>query len=69
MATKKKAGTRTPVKRKYIDNKTAVDKGVKCPSCGERYGHKITNTYPNGNRRRICAGCNTPFVSLRVLES
>ena len=58
---------RTKVK-KYIQNKTTVDRGVKCPHCGECFGHRIRNTYPNGNRRRICGGCGKPFVSVRVEE-
>ena len=41
--------------------------GVKCPHCQERYGHHITNTYPNGKRRRLCAGCGRPFVDMEGL--
>ena len=39
------------------------DEGIRCPHCGERFGHCITNTYPNGNKRRKCGGCNTPFMT------
>jgi DNA-directed RNA polymerase subunit RPC12/RpoP len=65
----KKGATRK--KRTYTDNKIAVDPGVKCPHCKERYGHKILYTYPNGNRRRKCGNkdCGKPFVTMRLLES
>ena len=42
-----------------------VDNGVACPRCGACFGHKTTNTYPNGNRRKICGGCGRPFVVMR----
>lgn len=34
-----------------------------CPRCAERAKHAITNTYPNGNRRMVCAGCKMPFIA------
>lgn len=40
------------------------DPGIRCPHCGEVSDrHRITNTWPNGNRRRVCASCERPFVS------
>jgi DNA-directed RNA polymerase subunit RPC12/RpoP len=55
-----------PAKRAYTQAPVAVDPGVPCSHCGHRYGHKVTNTYPNGNRRRLCAACGKPFVAMRV---
>ena len=55
-------------KRQYIQAPVAVDPGVPCSHCGHRYGHKVTNTYPNGNRRRACGSCGKPFVSVRVKD-
>jgi len=52
-------------KRQYIQAPVAVDPGVPCSHCGHRYGHHITNTYPNGNRRRICGACGKPFVATK----
>ena len=52
-------------RRKYETNLVTVDPGVKCPRCGERYGHKVTNTYPNGRKRRMCGGCGKPFVAVK----
>ena len=54
--------------RPYIQAPRAIDPGVPCSHCGMRYGHKILNTYPNGNRRRMCSGCGKPFVTMRLLE-
>ena len=62
-ATKAKAAPRK--KRTCIPNKVVQDPGIKCVHCDERYGHKVTNTYPNGRKRRICGGCGKPFVSVR----
>ena len=56
----------------YTPNKTTVDAGIPCPHCGARFGHHVKNTYPNGNRRRICGLCAMPFVSIQarnVIES
>lgn len=40
------------------------DPGVRCPHCGRISDrHRITNTWPNGNRRRLCDRCGRPFVS------
>jgi hypothetical protein len=58
---KKTAKTREPLK-------TAPDYGTPCTHCGERYGHTVTHTYPNGNRRRICGNCKKPFISVRLVE-
>jgi len=53
-------------KRQYTQAPVAVDPGIPCSHCGRRYGHHITNTYPNGNRRRVCGACGKPFVSVRM---
>ena len=52
-------------KKKREANLTTVNPGIKCPHCGECYGHKVTNTYPNGKHRRLCGGCGKPFVDMR----
>lgn len=54
-------------------NIVVMDKGIPCPHCGHRYGHRVTHTYPNGNRRRLCgavdnSGCAMPFVTVRAKE-
>jgi hypothetical protein len=56
----------TEPKRAYVQAPVAVDPGVPCSHCGHRYGHRVTNTYPNGNRRRVCGACGKPFVAVRV---
>ena len=56
-------------KREYLQGPVILDPGVPCRHCGHRYGHKITHTYPNGNRRRICGGCGLPFITKRMLET
>jgi hypothetical protein len=54
--------------RPYIQNKEAIDPGVKCAHCGRRLhlldkkAIEVTHTYPNGNRRVICGHCNMPFI-------
>jgi hypothetical protein len=58
----------TETKRQYIQAPVAVDPGVACSHCGHRYGHRVTNTYPNGNRRRLCGACGKPFVAVRMKE-
>ena len=60
--------SKTKPKRKYTQAPRVTDKGVECPHCRNRYDHKIKNTYPNGNRRRICGTCGKPFVTMRVNE-
>lgn len=55
-------------KRRYTQAPVAVDPGVGCPHCGNRYEHTILNVYPNGNRRRRCGKCAMPFVTMRVRE-
>lgn len=54
--------------KKREQNVVVEDKGIPCPHCGLRYGHTVTNTYPNGNRRRMCGGCHKPFVTMRAKE-
>jgi DNA-directed RNA polymerase subunit RPC12/RpoP len=56
-------------KRQYIQAPVAIDNGVPCSHCGHRFGHRVTNTYANGNRRRVCASCGKPFVSIRARET
>jgi len=60
--------SKTETKRSYVQAPAAIDPGVPCSHCGHRYGHNIANTYPNGNRRRICGGCGKPFVAIRLRE-
>jgi transcription elongation factor Elf1 len=55
-------------KRQYISVPTVLDTGIPCRHCGARFGHKVTNTYANGNRRRICGKCGLPFVTVRASE-
>jgi len=67
MAKKK---TTTKRKRKKPEaNKTALDRGIPCPYCKAAHGHRITHTYANGNRRRICGECKRPFITIRAKES
>lgn len=56
-------------KRTYVQAATVIDRGIPCRHCGALYNHKITNTYPNGNRRRVCGSCGKPFVTVRLCES
>jgi hypothetical protein len=58
----------TQEKRSYVQAPAVVDTGLPCPHCGARHGHKVVNTYPNGNRRRRCAECGLPFVTIRARE-
>jgi hypothetical protein len=51
------------------DNPKVADPGIPCPHCRHLYGHKVTHTYPNGNRRRLCHGCGLPFITVRANES
>lgn len=53
----------------YIANKVVTDVGIPCNHCGHKYDHKITNTYGNGNRRRLCGKCGKPFVTRREKET
>jgi glycosyltransferase involved in cell wall biosynthesis len=39
---------------------------IRCPHCGTINDSKRTNTYPNGNKRRICNACNRPFITMPV---
>ncbi len=51
-----------PAKRDRLPS--VADPGIRCPHCGgisDR--HPVTNTYANGNRRRLCANCGRPFVT------
>ncbi len=66
MTAKRKAKRKPAAKREPL--KTAPDYGTPCVHCGERYGHKITNSYPNGNKRRVCGSCGKPFISRRLKE-
>jgi DNA-directed RNA polymerase subunit RPC12/RpoP len=56
-------------RRTYITAPVVTDKGIPCIHCGHKYDHKITNTYGNGNRRRICGKCGKPFVTRRDKEN
>ena len=55
-------------KRAYTQAPRAVDPGIPCVHCGHKYDHTVTNTYPNGNRRRKCGGCGKPFLTQRATE-
>lgn len=52
-------------KRVYTQAPRVIDEGVPCPHCTHRYDHHVTNTYANGNRRRLCGKCKKPFISAR----
>ena len=58
--------TREKKKREYHQHPRVVDPGVPCPVCECRYQHRITHVYGDGKRRRICANCGTPFVSVEI---
>ncbi len=62
------AKKKTAKKKTREPLKTTPDYGTPCTHCGERYGHKVTHTYDNGNRRRICGNCGKPFISVRLVE-
>lgn len=55
-------------KRQYIQAPRVVDWGVACPHCSHRYDHRVTNTWPNGNRRVLCGSCGYPFTVWRGAE-
>jgi len=55
--------------RRYHFASRVVDYGLPCPSCGKRYGHKVTHTYPETCQRRVrCSGCNESFVVYKLPE-
>jgi len=62
---KKTTSKKAAQKRDYNDNPVVIDRGIQCPHCGEKYGHRVTNTWPNGRKRRLCGGCGMPFASWR----
>lgn len=64
MAKRQKADKQR-AKRTYTQAPRVVDEGVKCPHCCHCYDHRITNTYDNGNRRRVCGSCGKPFITCR----
>ncbi len=67
---KAKAATKPKAeKRPYTVAPRVMDPGVKCVHCGHLYDHRITHTYPNGNRRRKCGGCGRNFVTMRCQEA
>jgi transposase-like protein len=51
-------------RKKPEQNVVVMNHGVKCPHCDCRHGHKVTNTYPNGRRRKLCGSCGRPFVDM-----
>lgn len=53
--------------KQHEDNIVVVDPGICCVHCAELYGHRVTNTYPNGNRRLVCSKCGKPFVTKRKI--
>jgi len=55
--------------RPYVDNLRVRDYGIQCRHCGAvSDAHRITNTYANGNRRRICVCCGLPFVTVPAFD-
>lgn len=52
-------------KRAYVIAPVVTECGIPCPHCGEKFGHRVTNTFPNGIRRRLCGRCGKPFPSRR----
>jgi hypothetical protein len=54
-------------KKKYVTNCIVKDLGCPCLHCGAKHDHKVTNTYPNGNRRMICNSCGLPFMAVRAV--
>jgi glycosyltransferase involved in cell wall biosynthesis len=55
-----------PVERKpHVARKLVEDVGVPCVHCRERFGHKVNNVYPNGNRGMKCGSCSGTFISFR----
>jgi len=65
-STKKKPRNEPAHPRQVIQSGIVKEDGVRCYHCGARsMEHKVTNTYPNGNRRRICADCGKRFISTR----
>lgn len=69
-------GKATESKRDYTQGGVTVEHpNIRCVRCGTMgYGsgpttengiHRLTNTWKNGNRRRICFACGKPFTSRR----
>ena len=52
-------------KKQYMTNRIVKDNGILCLHCQAKYDHKVTNTYPNGNRRMVCGSCGLPFIAVR----
>lgn len=57
-------------RKKRTANHIVVERGTPCRHCGHEFDHKITHTYPNGNRRVLCGargkgGCGKPFIIQR----
>jgi len=64
---KKRGRPRKKETKPRVQNVIVIDKGNPCPKCGNAYGHRVQNTYPNGRRRVICGekercGCGHPFL-------
>ena len=53
-------------RKQHEANIVITDRGHPCKKCGEPYNHRVTNTYPNGNRRKVCNVCGTPYILRRV---
>ena len=59
-------------KHKKHEANLIVKEGVtRCPHCGNTEKHRVTNTYPNGRRRRICGNpvCGKPFIAFQPTDS
>jgi len=62
-------GTAPEERRSYVQSPVVPEPAICCPHCGtEAHDHRVSHTYPNGNRRRICSGCALPFITRRAVE-
>jgi transposase-like protein len=43
-----------------------IESDVRCPHCGGINDNKVSHTYPNGNRRRVCTPCGRPFITIPI---
>ncbi|MDD5502146.1 MAG: hypothetical protein PHH26_01640 [Candidatus Thermoplasmatota archaeon] len=64
----KTSSKKTNTTRQYVQSPVVHDEGIKCPHCGERYGHHKAQRYPQGRQRMICGKCGLPFVVWRDEE-
>jgi formylmethanofuran dehydrogenase subunit E len=55
-------GKRGRPRKQHEANIVIIDKGRPCRKCGEPFAHRVTNTYPNGNQRKVCKLCGTAYI-------